>query len=1160
MLCYLPMASDCSICVISSPPVLCFTVLLLLFALVFFLVSRPPALCSYLSYISPLSQTSFPHLFRFESSFKQHNRNMDNPTTQQPEVEDVIMKDASLISDESPMAAREGRFDPMHISTPLMEEPQPSRPFTLPPDEQNNFDAWLGPNSFLANPPPLSTLPVHKNPKLPALRPPFRFSPKGKGKFIQPSNSGIAVSRNNEIGVRMPSRSVTGSSYRPNPIANPSFAYKPLKPLSNNQLGVLRPAMTGFSNYGSSTYDRPYRYDKPLAPIFQRANTSRDSSFSSFDSQKSTEDGKADSFDSLTSVSTNQSSLSRKRSIDDEAPKSNSHVANKNDSLGLITKYRRLSADGLGIPSGNIEVPATSLAQPTFPSSPSQRIFTLSTPTKSLTPTKRLSPTSNPMDVEAPVHKVRDSQQSIWEPNGQIPGCWPTPSGAMSRMAESSPYANSDQDIQMGGSRMSDPLLLTSADHSQNSALLHSPFSKEINMRDTEHDSNEPMILVPDAQAPASAWHAYYAAVYASLRNMFQNRIVQTMATVFRGALAYAGSIGQNTLGLFERRGRRLGHRASLTARQSPVRANIRTMPVEQQQRLKANQWRKDRGLLITEGLPFPKLSFDSPHIATSPNAASQPGNGHHSVGEVLEPATKRTTESVTRPTTTPILKKKPLGPMASTSGVRKKSRLGPLSATAKARLLGDRKARGRMERALNEGLRTGNFEKMEQVLEDLETSQDRPSLAGRPVQDDRTIQTEQLATTDAPAGNTERSVLLGKKRSVKSKTVRFREPLVTPSPRESRPTLMTELAPHLRPSPPNFEQFKTTGGTPVERKENAPLSLVTSVEPVDEAAVHEDVETTKSESPVDPWSRPPDFPLGRPMSAVSLFYPKPRPLPPGRTESIYADEFRKMEEQRKLDERPMRIRPDGLAVRPLPPKWQTRLEEAMRYPPNRKIVNTLSGDPLTKKDLETCFTPMRWLNDEVINSYLALIIDYLRRTHGNAGRHDKPRFHAFNSFFFSNLRDKGYDSVRRWATRAKIGGKDLLNVDTVFVPVHNSHHWTLIVVKPSDRTIENFDSLGSLSPRHVAIIKTWLRGELGEKYIDEDWTVLPSVSPQQDNGSDCGVFLLSTAKAVAFHIEPMSYGANDTTLLRKKIVAELMNGGFEGDFDPTDEDGETLL
>lgn len=223
-----------------------------------------------------------------------------------------------------------------------------------------------------------------------------------------------------------------------------------------------------------------------------------------------------------------------------------------------------------------------------------------------------------------------------------------------------------------------------------------------------------------------------------------------------------------------------------------------------------------------------------------------------------------------------------------------------------------------------------------------------------------------------------------------------------------------------------------------------------------------------------------------------------------------------------------------------------------MKEMPNSKqIATTLSGDPLTKHTFATCYTPLAWLNDEIINAYLALLTSYLRESTGNAGRHDKPRFHAFNSFFFSNLRDKGYESVRRWATRAKIGGKDLLDVDTVFIPVHHASHWTLIVVKPTARTIEHFDSLGSLSARHVGVVQEWLRMELGSNYVPSEWRVLPSCSPQQDNGSDCGVFLLSTAKAVALDIDPMSYGANDTPLLRRKICAELLNGGLDGDFVP---------
>lgn len=305
-------------------------------------------------------------------------------------------------------------------------------------------------------------------------------------------------------------------------------------------------------------------------------------------------------------------------------------------------------------------------------------------------------------------------------------------------------------------------------------------------------------------------------------------------------------------------------------------------------------------------------------------------------------------------------------------------------------------------------------------------------------------------------------------------------------------------------------------------------------------------------------WLRS-DFPFGRPVSAVRLFTAD-RHVPPGRTESIYAAAWRKIEEEEKRKEIPSRVRPEGPAVRLLPAKWETRLAEVASLPNNRQVATTLSGDPLTKRDLATCYTPMAWLNDEIINSYLALLVDYLRRAHGNAGRHDKPKFHAFNSFFFSNLRDKGYASVRRWAQRAKIGGESLLDVDTVFIPVHDSAHWTLMVVRPVSRSIEHFDSLGSPSARHIAKVKEWLHGELLARYVDEEWSVDPSVSPQQNNGSDCGAFLLSTAKAVAVGIEPQSYGARDIPLLRRKIVAELMAGGLGGEFEPEGETGEVLM
>jgi hypothetical protein len=299
------------------------------------------------------------------------------------------------------------------------------------------------------------------------------------------------------------------------------------------------------------------------------------------------------------------------------------------------------------------------------------------------------------------------------------------------------------------------------------------------------------------------------------------------------------------------------------------------------------------------------------------------------------------------------------------------------------------------------------------------------------------------------------------------------------------------------------------------------------------------------------------DTPLGRPISSVRLFDPESPVRPRQRREAVYERAWRKVE---KLRPSVLYLPEPGRAVRPLSAKWEARVADAMSAPNSRQLATTLNGDPLTRRDLATCHKPVTWLNDEVINAYLPLLVNYLRRVKGNAGRLDQPKYHAFNSFFFSNLRDRGYESVRRWATRAKIGGEALLEVDTVMVPVHHHDHWTLLVVRPAARSIVHFDSLGSRSLAHINTIKSWLRGELKDRYVEEEWTILPSASPQQDNGSDCGVFLLTTAKAVAVGLEPVVYGPSDITTLRKKIVAELINGGLEGEFDPVGESGELRL
>lgn len=363
-------------------------------------------------------------------------------------------------------------------------------------------------------------------------------------------------------------------------------------------------------------------------------------------------------------------------------------------------------------------------------------------------------------------------------------------------------------------------------------------------------------------------------------------------------------------------------------------------------------------------------------------------------------------------------------------------------------------------------------------------------------------------------------------------------------------PELPTELGRHLHPRRPTH---LTPSPTRVRRvRPVTPPHLVLEDEiPVD-----------------DPWSQQSlayeRLPFGRPVSAVHLFYPDRRPIPSGRIESVFTSQWQRLEKERKAQERdqrlPTRVIPKGLAVRPLSWEWLNRVSQEMKKPNNYKVAMSVSGDPISRRDIATCVTPLEWLNDEIINAYIALIIDYLRDSTGHAGCQDEPRYHAFNSFFYSSLRDKGYQGVRRWANRAKIGGERLLDVDTVFVPVHQSSHWTLLVVRPGDRTVEYFDSLGARGMAQFKVIKEWLRGELGARFDEDEWTLLPSRSSSQDNGSDCGAFLLSNAKAIAIGIDPRAFSAADINMLRKKIVAELINGGLRDEFDPIEKTGIALL
>ena len=266
----------------------------------------------------------------------------------------------------------------------------------------------------------------------------------------------------------------------------------------------------------------------------------------------------------------------------------------------------------------------------------------------------------------------------------------------------------------------------------------------------------------------------------------------------------------------------------------------------------------------------------------------------------------------------------------------------------------------------------------------------------------------------------------------------------------------------------------------------------------------------------------------------------------------------RKEEDEKKNKKQGIRRAPKVKAIQALSAEWDAKVDKAMASGDGHELATTSTGTKLTRKDFGTVFPqPGRdrssgWLNDEIVAGYLQTTIDYAL-AQVNHKRGQIPKYHAFNTFFYSNLRDKGPDSIKRWAGKAKIGGKDLLQAEYVFIPVHERLHWTLLVVSPLRKSIEYFDSLGGSPRTYVANVKAWLRQELGKEWREDKWTWSKETrSPVQNNGMDCGVFTVTTAKMVVLGVDPVvAYGADDIPTQRKRMVAELINGGFTGEFEP---------
>ncbi|RKP05940.1 hypothetical protein THASP1DRAFT_35243 [Thamnocephalis sphaerospora] len=177
-----------------------------------------------------------------------------------------------------------------------------------------------------------------------------------------------------------------------------------------------------------------------------------------------------------------------------------------------------------------------------------------------------------------------------------------------------------------------------------------------------------------------------------------------------------------------------------------------------------------------------------------------------------------------------------------------------------------------------------------------------------------------------------------------------------------------------------------------------------------------------------------------------------------------------------------------------------------------------------------------QWLNDEVVNFYVNLLMDRANKEQG------RPSIHCFNTFFYPTLRDSGYQKVRRWTKKV-----DLFTKDFVIIPIHLGMHWCCAVINFRSKRFEYYDSLFGDDRGCFALFREYIRLESLDKKKQEfdlsGWTDYePKDIPGQANGYDCGVFACTFAEYVS-RAEPFDFTQKNMKHMRALMTYEIASG-----------------
>lgn len=170
------------------------------------------------------------------------------------------------------------------------------------------------------------------------------------------------------------------------------------------------------------------------------------------------------------------------------------------------------------------------------------------------------------------------------------------------------------------------------------------------------------------------------------------------------------------------------------------------------------------------------------------------------------------------------------------------------------------------------------------------------------------------------------------------------------------------------------------------------------------------------------------------------------------------------------------------------------------------------------------------WLNDDIIN----IIIELMEKQLPQEGTL------VLNSYFATTILNKTDNVIARHLKKRAIE-----RTHTLLMPVNNNNHWYFAKFDPNTRTLTIFDSLRKSPQVYLSnpIFKSALK--FAHSLYNEDFTLLVSEDyPQQQNGYDCGVFMLMGIRD-SLRGRGWSFRQGDMRFKRVQLACEVFEEGL---------------